>query len=66
MRHWPIIAVGMLGKIFGPLGFFMNYFTDRVPFSFFFTLITNDFMWWIPFGLILYAVHKHYGWRLKD
>lgn len=22
MIHWPIVAVGLLGKIFGPIGFF--------------------------------------------
>ncbi len=51
--HWPIVAVGFLGKIFGPLGFLMNYLTDKVPFAFFYTLITNDFIWWVPFILIL-------------
>lgn len=66
IRHWPIIAVGMLGKLFGPIGFLMNYMTDQVPFEFFYTLITNDFLWWIPFGLILYSVHKDYNWRLRD
>jgi hypothetical protein len=66
MRHWPIIAVGALGKIFGPLGFFMNYFMGIVPFSFFYTLIFNDFLWWIPFFLILKRVHTHYNWRLDD
>ena len=64
MRHWPIVFVGMLGKIFGPLGFVMNYATGLVPFGFFYTLITNDFLWWIPFGLILWRVHKVYRWRL--
>lgn len=53
LRHWPIVLVGLLGKIFGPLGFFMNYFGDLVPFGFFYTLITNDFIWWIPFFMIL-------------
>ena len=56
--HWPIVAVGFLGKIFGPLGFFMNYFTGQVPFGFFYTLITNDFIWWLPFFLILKAAYK--------
>ncbi|WP_421765031.1 alkyl hydroperoxide reductase [Ekhidna sp.] len=51
--HWPIVAVGLLGKIFGPLGFVMNYLSGKVPFGFFYTLITNDFIWWIPFFLIL-------------
>lgn len=53
LTHWPIVAVGLLGKIFGPLGFFMNYLTGKVPFGFFYTLITNDFIWWVPFALIL-------------
>lgn len=66
IRHWPIIAVGMLGKIFGPIGFAMNYTTGKVPFEFFYTLITNDFLWWIPFGMILYKVNKDYKWRLHD
>ena len=53
ITHWPIVAVGFLGKIFGPLGFAMNYAIGKVPFGFFYTLITNDFIWWIPFFLIL-------------
>ncbi len=65
-RHWPIIAVGFLGKIFGPLGFVMNYALDRVPFSFIYTLLTNDFIWWIPFGIIMYQVHTKYKWKLND
>lgn len=65
-RHWPIIVVGFLGKIFGPLGFLINYAQGIVPFSFFYTLITNDLIWWIPFGLILWNIHTNYKWRLND
>ncbi len=53
LTHWPIVAVGFLGKIFGPIGFFVNYATGAVPFEFIYTLFTNDFIWWIPFFLIL-------------
>ena len=53
LTHWPIVAVGFLGKIFGPIGFFVNYATGVVPFEFIYTLFTNDFIWWIPFFLIL-------------
>lgn len=53
--HWPIVAVGLLGKILGPIGFFFNYWSGQVSFNFFYTLITNDFIWWIPFILILRA-----------
>lgn len=64
VRHWPIVAVGFLGKIFGPLGFFINYASGLVPFSFIATLITNDFIWWIPFFLILKEARKQ-GWPLS-
>lgn len=56
--HWPIVAVGFLGKIFGPLGFFMNYFQGKVPFEFIYTLFTNDFIWWVPFFIILKRAYK--------
>jgi len=66
VRHWPIVAVGFLGKIFGPLGFAFKYVQGVVPFSFFYTLITNDFIWWVPFFLILKKVHETARWRLTD
>lgn len=53
LTHWPIVAVGFLGKIFGPIGFFVNFAQGIVPFEFIYTLFTNDFIWWIPFFLIL-------------
>jgi hypothetical protein len=58
LTHWPIVAVGFLGKIFGPLGFVMNYAAGDIPFGFFYTLITNDFIWWIPFLMILKKAYK--------
>jgi len=66
LRHWPIVAVGFLGKIFGPIGFFINYSMGKVPWEFFYTLITNDFIWWVPFFLILKKVHHERKWKLKD
>ena len=64
LKHWPIVFVGLLGKVFGPIGFIGNYLEGKVPFCFFYTLITNDFAWWIPFGYILYNVHKKTQWKL--
>jgi len=65
IRHWPIVAVGFLGKIFGPIGFVMNYSLGKVSGEFGYTLITNDLIWWIPFFLIIKDVHKN-GWKLTD
>jgi hypothetical protein len=64
IHHWPIVAVGFLGKIFGPLGFAMNYAMGYVPFTFIMTLITNDFIWWIPFYRILKKAADA-GWPLR-
>lgn len=55
LTHWPIVLVGFLGKIFGPLGFVFNYLTGQVPFDFFYMLITNDLIWWVPFYRIIAA-----------
>lgn len=61
-RHWPIVLVGFLGKIFGPIGFVQAHFIDgTVPLRFGWTLITNDLIWWVPFGAMLvfaYRVHE--------
>ncbi len=52
-RHWPIVLVGFLGKIFGPIGFVQAYFTGVFNLRFGLTIITNDLIWWVPFFLIL-------------
>lgn len=66
VRHWPIVAVGFLGKIFGPAGFIINYLQVKVPAAFGWMLITNDLIWWIPFFMILKKVHDETGWKLTD
>ncbi len=66
IRHWPIVAVGFLGKIFGPIGFLYNYVADQVPGAFGYMLVTNDLIWWVPFGWILYRVWRTTGFRLRS
>jgi small multidrug resistance pump len=65
VRHWPIVAVGFLGKILGPAGFVFNYMIGAAPAEFAYTLITNDLIWWIPFGAILLHVHRTTQWNLS-
>jgi peroxiredoxin len=57
-RHWPIVLVGFLGKIFGPLGYLAGVLDGTVPAAFGFTLPTNDLIWWVPFGLMLYGAFR--------
>lgn len=54
LRHWPIILVGFLGKIFGPIGFAKAIFFGALPLSSAWIIITNDLIWWVPFSLILW------------
>ncbi len=57
--HWPIALVGLLGKIFGPIGFAVALAKGTFPPLFGVTILTNDLIWWIPFGMILYDAATH-------
>jgi len=50
---WLIAAVGLLGKILGPLGLAQLIVTHRWPPATIILCLTNDFIWWIPFALYL-------------
>lgn len=52
-RHWPIVLVGLLGKILGPIGFVHAAATGQFPWRVGAVILTNDLIWWVPFGLIL-------------
>lgn len=53
-RHWPIVLVGFLGKLFGPIGFVWGVATAQIPPGFGLANLTNDVIWWLPFGVILW------------
>ena len=61
LRHWPIVLVGFLGKIFGPIGFIQTVLAGDIPWSFGIMIIFNDLIWWIPFtGLLIAAWKAHH------
>jgi len=57
--HWPIVLVGLLGKIFGPIGFVVALLSGTFPPLFGLTILTNDLLWWTPFAMILRDAAKH-------
>lgn len=58
LRHWPLVLVGLLGKVLGPIGFFYYALQTRIPWSAGWMILANDLSWWLPFGMILYRVHQ--------
>ena len=58
LRHWPIVLVGFLGKIFGPIGFVWCAARGEIDWRFGLTIPTNDLLWWIPFTGILLAARR--------
>lgn len=53
VTHWPIVLVGLLGKIFGPIGFVWAASHGEFPWLAGLTILTNDVAWWFPFSAIL-------------
>ncbi len=60
-RHWPITLVGLLGKLFGPVGFAVAVARGVFPPAFGLTILTNDLIWWVPFTLILWGAFLNRG-----
>jgi hypothetical protein len=52
-RGWLLAAVGLTGKLLGPLGLLVLIARGRWPWQTLVLCLTNDFIWWIPFGLYL-------------
>ena len=60
LRHWPIVLVGLLGKVLGPIGFLGAVLHDRVPLEAGLVIVTNDLIWWPGFALALWL-----AWRAR-
>jgi hypothetical protein len=57
-RGWLIAAVGLLGKVLGQIGLAQLIATGKWPPAALVLCVTNDFIWWIPFGLYLYDARR--------
>jgi hypothetical protein len=52
-RGWLLAAVGLLGKVLGPIGMVWLIRTGEWPPSASVLCLTNDVIWWIPFAMYL-------------
>jgi hypothetical protein len=55
LRHWPIVLVGLLGKVFGPIGFVWAAWQGDLPWQAGWMIVFNDLIWWVPFTMILWG-----------
>ena len=58
IKHYPIVLVGFLGKVAGPIGFAQALFLKRFPIEFGLLIIFNDLIWWPSFASLLYKKYK--------
>lgn len=52
-RGWLLAAVGLTGKVLGPIGLAVLIARGEWPLRSIVLCLTNDFVWWIPFTLYL-------------
>ncbi|MFN7921275.1 MAG: DUF4166 domain-containing protein [Bryobacteraceae bacterium] len=62
-RYWPFILIGLIGKVLGPIGALIAIASGRLPRAFLWVNLTNDFVWWIPFGWSLWVIRQ---WSLRS
>jgi len=41
VHYWPIVLVGFLGKMFGPIGFFINFLSGKADLNYLYMLFFN-------------------------
>lgn len=52
-RARPFVAIGLLGKVLGPIGWLATVGSGEWPVRTFTLVLFNDLVWWLPFSLIV-------------
>lgn len=58
---WPIVAIGLLGKVIGPVALLWHITTGAWPTDSLAIIIFNDLLWWAPFALYLHDTRHALG-----
>lgn len=62
-RGFLLAAVGMVGKVLGPIGLAFVIAIGAWPPKTVLVILTNDLIWWVPFGLYLW---DSWPWYRED
>lgn len=65
-RGFLLAAVGLLGKILGPIGLAILIWQGQWKPATFVLCLTNDFIWWIPFSIYLFDSWKFFREDLRQ
>lgn len=60
-NHWPIVLVGFLGKVGGPLGIAYHVYVENLPWPFLVVTLFNDIIWLLPFAQMLMLAYRNSG-----
>lgn len=64
IKHWPVVLVGYLGKIFGPIGIVYQVVCFGFPKTFLIVTLFNDLIWLVPFSLMVLAAYKTHQFKV--
>ncbi|GGH02176.1 hypothetical protein [Mucilaginibacter phyllosphaerae] len=59
VAYWPLILVGFIGKVLGPIGSVYYIWLGKLAPAFFWVNVWNDMIWLLPFGWIIYQALKN-------
>ena len=65
-RGWLLAAVGLAGKVLGPVGLAQLIWSGAWPPSTIILCLTNDLVWWVPFALYLRDAWPEYVRALRQ
>ena len=65
-RGWPLAAVGLAGKLLGPVGLAQLIWSGAWPPRTALLCLTNDIVWWAPFALYLRDAWPHFRRDLRE
>ena len=63
IKHYAIVLVGLMGKVFGPIGFVGAVVKGTLPLSFGVMIIFNDLIWWPSFIFFAFQAYKDHQFR---
>ncbi len=58
LKHWPVLLVGYLGKLFGPIGAVWNVYEGILPPEFLWLNLFNDLIWLPVFTVVLWEAYS--------